>query len=64
MTAGTLRILLLVLIFVLYAMAIFYLSRRPLSRLQFALWGFFALFVPILGPFIIFLAQPSRRSPR
>lgn len=64
MNAGTLRLLLLLLIFVLYAMAIIYLSRRFLSPLQFAFWGLFALVVPILGPFIVFLAEPGGRSPR
>ena len=63
MNAGTLRLLLLLLIFALYAMAILYLSRRTLSPLQFALWGLFALLVPILGPFIVFLAQPFGGSP-
>jgi hypothetical protein len=62
MNAGTLRLLLLLLIFALYAMAIIYLSRRFLSPLQFALWGLFSLVVPILGPFIVFLARPCGRS--
>ena len=44
-------------------MAIFYLSRRTLSPLQFALWGLFALLVPILEPFIVFLARPFGGSP-
>jgi len=64
MNTATLRLLLLLLIFVLYAMAIIYLSRRFLSPLHFAFWGLFALVIPILGPFIVFLAEPGGRSPR
>jgi hypothetical protein len=63
MNAGTLRLLLLLLVLVLYALAIVYLSRRFLSPTQFALWGLFALVVPILGPFIVFLMRPCGKSP-
>jgi hypothetical protein len=64
MTAGTLRLLLLLVLFALYALAILYLSRRPLTPIQFAGWGLLALIIPVLGPFIVFLARPGGKPPR
>lgn len=62
MTSDLLRLLLLLFLFSLYALAIFYLSRRRLSPLQFAAWAIFALIVPLLGPFIVFLVRPEGKS--
>lgn len=64
MTTDTLRVLLLLLFFALYALAIIYLSRRTLTPLQFAAWALVALFVPILGPFIVFAAHPGQKRVR
>jgi len=65
MTAGTLRLLLLLFLFAMYVLALLYLRRRSLSRLQFAAWGLFALLVPLLGPFLVILLRPGQqRQPR
>jgi ABC-type bacteriocin/lantibiotic exporter with double-glycine peptidase domain len=64
MTAETLRVLLVAFLFAMYLLAILYLRRRPLTWIQFAAWGLFALLVPGLGPFLTILAQPGSRRPR
>ncbi|MEW6094729.1 MAG: hypothetical protein AB1531_12275 [Chloroflexota bacterium] len=64
MTAETLRLLLLLFLFAMYALALLYLRRRPLTRLQFAAWGLFALLVPLLGPFLVILLKPGQAQPR
>jgi hypothetical protein len=61
MTAGTLRLLLLIFLFAMYVLALLYLRRRPLTRVQFGLWALFALFVPLLGPFLVILIKPGRK---
>lgn len=64
MTAETLRLLLLLFLFAMYALALLYLRRRPLTRLQFTAWGLFALLVPLLGPFLVILLRPGATQPR
>jgi membrane-bound metal-dependent hydrolase YbcI (DUF457 family) len=64
MTTHTLQVLLLLVILALYVLALFYLRRRGLNPARFAIWALLALFVPILGPFIVFAAQPGSRDSR
>jgi hypothetical protein len=64
MTAETLRLLLLLFLFAMYVLALLYLRRRPLTWSQFAVWGLFALLVPLLGPFLVILAKPGQTRPR
>jgi hypothetical protein len=64
MTTETLRLLLLLFLFASYALAVFYLSRRSLTRLQFATWALVALLIPLLGPFIVFVTHPGQRRSR
>lgn len=64
MTAETLRALLVGFLFAMYLLALLYLRRRPLTWVQFAAWGLFALLVPALGPFLTILARPGPRPPR
>jgi len=53
------RLLLVLFLLAMYVLALLYLRRRPLTRLEFAAWGLFALLVPALGPFLVILAQPG-----
>ena len=64
MTTHTLQVLLLLVILALYVLALLYLRRRGLNPARFAFWALLALFVPVLGPFIVFAAQPGAREPR
>jgi ABC-type bacteriocin/lantibiotic exporter with double-glycine peptidase domain len=64
MTAETMRLLLVAFLFAMYLLAILYLRRRPLTWIQFAAWGLFALLVPVLGPFLTILARPGTKRKR
>jgi hypothetical protein len=64
MTAGILGLLLAVFLIAMVILALLYLRRRPLTPLQAAAWGLFALLVPALGPFLVILARPGRSRPR
>lgn len=60
MTVETLRVALMIVLLAMYLLAMLYLRRRPLTLVQFAAWGLFALFVPALGPFLAIASQPGR----
>ncbi|HTX92860.1 MAG TPA: hypothetical protein VMC09_16740 [Anaerolineales bacterium] len=64
MNAETLRLLLAGCLVAMYVLAMLYLRRRPLTLGQFAAWGLFALFVPVLGPFLTILSRPGSPSRR
>jgi hypothetical protein len=55
-----------VLIFCLFAcqigmllLAVFYLRRRTLSGIAYLLWGLLALFLPLIGPYLVIAARPG-----
>ena len=64
MTIETLRIIFLLYLIAAFVLAIFYLRRCQLSFSEYALWGIFALVVPVLGPFLVILARPGSKSRR
>jgi len=64
MTAEILRLLLAGFLVAMLLLALLYLRRGPLTPLQAAAWGLFALLVPALGPFLVILARPGRSRPR
>jgi len=64
MNAETIRLLLSVCLFAMFVLALFSLRRRPLTWIQFAVWGLFALFVPALGPFLVIAARPGQTRSR
>ena len=53
------RILLLLDILAMSALAVFYLRRRPLPWLAFLAWGLLAVLVPVLGPFLVVACRPG-----
>jgi hypothetical protein len=59
MNAETLRLMLTGYLVAMFVLALVYLRRRPLTWVQFAAWGLFALLVPALGPFLVILAHPG-----
>ncbi len=59
MTVETLRVLLVGCLLAMFILAMFYLRRRPLSLGQMIAWGFFALLLPALGPFLVILFRPG-----
>ena len=64
MNAETLRLLLTGYLVAAFVLTLTYLRRRPLTWVQFAAWGLFALLVPALGPFITIMARPGDRRKR
>ncbi len=59
MNTGTLRVLLGVDIIIMALLAIAYLSQRRLEWRDFCAWGMLAVFVPLLGPFVVILCRPG-----
>lgn len=47
-----------------FALALFYMRHRRLTRAEFVLWGMLALLVPVFGPFFVIAARPGPRRPR
>lgn len=41
-------------------LAAFYLRSRELSFFQYIGWGLLIVLVPLLGPFLVIVAQPGR----
>ncbi|MCP4139915.1 MAG: hypothetical protein GY755_06440 [Chloroflexi bacterium] len=62
MSIDTLRIILFSYLLASFLLAIFYLRDRNLSFGEYSLWGLLALLVPALGPFIVILSRPGKRS--
>jgi hypothetical protein len=64
MNAELLRLLLVGTLVALYGLAMLYLRRQPLTFSQYTLWGLFALFFPVLGPFLVIAAIRPGGTPR
>lgn len=62
-TDGIIRIILLVDIAAMALLSIFYLRQRRLDWVSFFCWGLVALFVPVLGPFIVIANRPGEWDP-
>lgn len=64
--SGMVQTALLVLL-VIYALAafvgaVFYMRRRRLTPVEFALWGILAFCLPVIGPFFVIAARPGPRK--
>ena len=59
MTAEFLKFSLYTAIFCLALLGVFYLRSRRLSWQGYLFWGTLAVFIPILGPFIVILSRPG-----
>lgn len=59
MNTGILRVLLGADIIIMALLAIAYLSQRRLEWRDFCAWGMLAVFVPLLGPFVVILCRPG-----
>jgi len=45
---------------VMFLLAVLYLRRRKLSWLEYCAFGLLALFLPILGPFLVIALRPGQ----
>jgi len=60
MNADALRLILVTFLVTIYLLAVFYLSRRKMAKLAYALWGVFALLLPAFGPFFVIAYRPGQ----
>jgi len=58
-TAGVIRTFLLIDVIAIALLAIVYLRQRRMSWAAFFAWGMLALFVPVLGPFLVISKRPG-----
>lgn len=61
-TPDILRLLLVVTAIAMAALALYYLSRRKMTRYEYAAWGLLAILVPLLGPFLVIYLRPGERE--
>lgn len=45
-------------------LAVLFLRQRKLSTLGYLMWGLLALFIPILGPYLVIAARPGEANRR
>lgn len=64
MNADALRLLLVAFLMTMYGIAVFYLSRRKMSKRAYAFWGIFALLLPAFGPFFLIAYRPGEIAHR
>ena len=64
MNADALHVLLVIFLVAMFLLAVFYLSRRKMSKLAYAFWGIFALLLPAFGPFFVIAYRPGELAPR
>jgi hypothetical protein len=57
-----LRYMLIFYVLAEFVIAIFYLRYRRCSRVEFALWGGLAFFLPVFGPFFVIAARPGPKK--
>lgn len=60
-TADTLRLLLFICLIGMLVLAVLYLRRRKLSGLAYVMWGLLALFLPVLGPYLVIALRPGEQ---
>ena len=61
-TPDILRLLLILCVIAMAALALYYLSRRRLTRYEYAAWGLLAILVPLLGPFLVIYLRPGEKE--
>jgi hypothetical protein len=59
--AVVLQVLLVMDMVGMYALVVFYLTRRRMSWRQYLGWGLVAVIFPLLGPFLVIASHPGER---
>ncbi len=60
--ADILRLLLLLGALGMALLAALYLRRRSMSLSEYIAWGLLLVFLPYLGPFLVILLRPGRKT--
>ena len=62
-TSGVIRSILIGDIVALALLALIYLRQRRMNWSSFCCWGLLAVFVPVLGPFMVIASRPGEWDP-
>jgi hypothetical protein len=62
-TTAIIRLMLVVDIIGLALLALLYLRQRQMSRFAYLRWGFLAVAVPVIGPFVVIASRPGKWDP-
>jgi hypothetical protein len=62
MDANLMRLLLTLCFLSMTVLAAFFLRRRNLSLLEYALWGLIAILLPAVGPFLVIWMRPGQKQ--
>jgi hypothetical protein len=62
--AAVVRTILMMDIVAMALLALFYLRQRRLTWFEYCCWGFLALLVPVLGPFLLISNRPGEWDPK
>lgn len=62
-TAGVIRTILLVDIVTMTLLSVVYLGQRRMGWMAYCGWGLLALFVPVIGPFLVIANRPGQWDP-
>lgn len=61
--AGVIRVVLITDILGMALLALFYLRQRRMVWSAYCFWAAIALFLPVLGPFLVIAGRPGTRHP-
>lgn len=62
-TDAIIRVMLVVDTIGLALFALLYLRQRQMSRFAYLGWGFLAVAVPVIGPFVVIASRPGKWDP-
>ena len=62
MDANLMRLSLTICFLSMAVLAAFFLRRRNLSLLEYALWGLIAILLPAVGPFLVIWMRPGHKQ--
>lgn len=61
-TAHIIRLLLVIGFIGMVILATFFLRKRRLSMLEYAVWGTITILLPVVGPFLVIWMQPGKKQ--
>ncbi|HEY9075559.1 MAG TPA: hypothetical protein VIO61_03375 [Anaerolineaceae bacterium] len=61
MNADGVRLMLGITLMLLALMAVFYLRQRSMAWWEYLLWGMVAVFIPLIGPFVVMIIRPGKK---
>ena len=62
-TAGVIRVVMMIDMVAMALFALFYLRQRQMSWISMLGWSLLAIFLPVLGPFLVIVNRPGQWNP-